>query len=166
MPLRGAYTCVPVTPQGNPVYAADPCLSVDVHRVLCSVNGNLFSYLVYKPTLLHKYEPSVSAIGNHYPWRLTLANGLTCSWDWWGHIRGRWLCAPKSGGGVLVVPMINGKLVGHGDDPLKFNRLFTVSFPNVYYAAKLDQGQQSTWTVLLGVKPGEYQRVNVAQAWY
>jgi hypothetical protein len=167
----GAYACIPVTPMGNPTDVMDPCFGIDAHEVICtSTGGDLQKLYVSTPGYIQEYRVGISAIGSRYPWRLTLANGMVCTWDWWDHQGHRWLCEQKNQSGfVILLPMVNGNLTPTGANPLNFNEVFTMtSKSGLYYAEDLIQGQQSTWTALLEseANPGDYQRVDVAQAWY
>jgi hypothetical protein len=167
--LPGTYQCVLVTPDGNPVGIDDPCIGIDSHDVICAEgSGYLVKLHVSAPSSLLIYKAEVSAIGQRWPWRLKLANGMTCSWDWWDNHGQRWLCT-KSEGGVILLPELDGRLVGAGDNPLRFTQIFVLeSKSGLYYASNLTQGQQSTWTILLesDANPGDYQHVAITQAWY
>ena len=154
---------------------ADPCFGETEGLVMCEIpNGVLALVKILGPSHPRTYHPSLSEVGRVYPWRLKLANGLVCSWNWlnWqGHDGGGWICVkvvvPPTKDMVGFAPAWNQQLLT-GRAALHYNGGEIIDTSAIYYAERLDQGSQSTWSVLLE-SPGNFgvfTRVDVAQAWY
>lgn len=166
---RGVYRCEITS--GSTTVMADPCFSAGKASMNCQVPGGSISYVnVMSPSHLHPYHASLSQIGRQYPWRLTLANGMVCSWNWLpfrGHQGGGWICLRAPNTGLRIAPARDHKLVtGHG--ALRYNSALVFGINTMYYAEKLVQRNRRTWSVLLEGPNnlGVFHRVSVSQAWY
>lgn len=166
---RGAYRCEITS--GSTTAMADPCFSAGKKSMNCQVPGGSISYVnVMGPSYLNPYHASLFQIGRQYPWRLTLANGVVCSWNWLpfrGHQGGGWICLKAPNTGLRIAPARDRKLVT-GRSALRYNSVLAFGINTMYYAEKLVQGNRRTWSVLLEGPNnlGVFHRVSVLQAWY
>jgi hypothetical protein len=168
--LQGVYRCVSLDSSGVQMWAADPCFGETNNRVVCAMpDGSLYELNVLESVHIKPYHASLDQIGNDYPWRLELANGLDCSWDWWdkgstSSTSGRWMCSKPPGSGVILLPAWH-----NGDIPADYYKFITIEIPNLEsLAVDLNQGTNTTWSVLIerGNDPGDYTRIDVKKAWY
>jgi hypothetical protein len=170
----GTYACLIIS-KGRP-WVENPCFGIGPKQVICSDPiGTLTAYSVVSPTYIKKYNGSFSVGGHHLPWRLTLDNGLECSWNFldfrgrpagYGHSHGGWFCS-NSKAGWLLEPESNGHQY-FGTKLSEIDAAFVSNMRQVYYAENLVQGDQRTWSVWLE-SPGDLEHFtpeSVAQAWY
>lgn len=162
----GIYRCISITPDGNPVWAADPCFAVSAHQVECAMSsGGIYRFKVSEPQTIIKYVGNIGNIGHSYPWHLKLSDGLLCNWNWWnenGPNGPYWACGGTSGGAIDIIPS------DYGDNPLNYTSVLAVGTSNGYTATSLNQSSQDSWTILVekNDNKGIYERVTVTQAWY
>jgi hypothetical protein len=168
MPRTGAYRCEIQVDGINTI--ADPCFGVDRGQVECELPNGTFGLLnVINIGNPKPYRPSLSEVGRRYPFRLELANGLSCTWNWLpfiGHTGGGWVCGnPRAS--IEFQPVRYHRFL-KGRDALYYNGALVTGTNYMSYAEDLAQGSQSTWSVLLEGpnNPGRFHRVSVAQAWY
>ena len=119
---RGVYRCEITS--GHTTTIADPCFGVDRGQVMCQIPAGTISLVnVISPLHPYAYRASLSEIGRQYPWRMKLANGMTCSWNWLplrGHHGGGWMCVKALNNNVIIAPAQNDKLLT-GRSALRYN---------------------------------------------
>jgi hypothetical protein len=168
MPRAGVYRCVIQSNGINTI--ADPCFGIDKGDVECQIpNGIIGLVNVSNLANIRTYHPSLSEVGKHYPFRLTLDNGMICTWNWLafrGHTGGGWICTNPLRAIELEPVRYHQFLTGR--DALGYNGALVRGTNYMYYAEDLAQGNQSTWSILLESPNnlGVFHRVSVEQAWY
>lgn len=148
--VRGVYRCLE-TVGGYPAVLADPCFGADNVHVICSLGNTGVERLTATASqngAIAGYTPELKAIGSRYPWRLSLAGGQTCIWDWYSTKNrppggAAWLCDKSNtgSGGALAMPVLNGHLAT-GPTAIDFDSVLVVNFKNTDRVVQLDQGNQ------------------------
>jgi hypothetical protein len=170
MPRPGAYMCILAS--GRNMDIGNPCFGIGPKQVVCEMPaGFMMAFDVDTPTHIKQYNSSLSVAAHFYPWRLKLANGLNCSWNWleWRgheHFHGGWICA-KPTADITIVPGRNLHRY-YGTKFSEVNSAGILDSQQAYYAEDLVQGGQRTWSVLLESPNniGVFHRISVMQAWY